>query len=169
MTLLIRDLTEIQEERWVHRNEDLTEIYRLTQTCDDIFEDDALMNEASDLLLHYIRLAKDCYSWGSKLLGMGIAFPELVLNAGLWGNQNKIGSEIKLSFKYGYSGGVILVQDQGDGFDYKDIIAKRQRGENYARRNGGGMKRLSTPGFFASYHGSGNIVSLATKICEPKW
>jgi len=89
-------------------------------------------------------------------------FTDAIANAARWGNKGLPGSFIEVTVEYGMLGSLILVQDQGSGFDYHAVLDKYQKGEKHVPEGGAGIRKFGSSHLHVSYHGNGNLVSIAT-------
>ena len=163
MVFLLEDLAKIEQDRGVHliyiSEEDVH-----VQSSNDILRDSRTPGVINDTLEPFIVNA-GYYCWGVVLPPILSVFTDAFLNAGMWGNRNVIGKKITTTFKYGSYGGVICIRDEGEGFDFRGQIDKIKKGETHIYgHNGGGLRKFSQSPLFISYHGVGNLISIATPV-----
>jgi len=116
------------------------------------------------ILTNYLDVVKQ-NEWGVSHFDVTDVFAEAFYNAGRYGNQDVIGKKIKVTIKYSSVGGVIYVEDEGEGFDFRTQITKIEKGERHEHHHfGTGMKKLHSSKLSISYHRTGNIISIATPL-----
>ncbi|MDO8555590.1 MAG: hypothetical protein Q7R96_00260 [Nanoarchaeota archaeon] len=87
---------------------------------------------------------------------------EVLCNAFLWGNKGQKDSCVQVKVFEGKNGRLLQVIDQGDGFDYGDVIKKFQAGEVFWHHQGNGSRTLaSNPLVHLCYAHHGSSANLA--------
>ncbi len=162
MVFLLEDIAKIEAERGIESG--LTETYIHLQRTTDIFMEPETAKVINSIMEPYCQFA-EFYVWGKSIIGVLGVFTDAFLNAGMWGNNNTPGKKITATMKYGIFGSAIYVEDEGEGFDYLTQIRKLSNGEshNYSH-HGGGMRKFNESHLLISYHGKGNLISIASPV-----
>jgi len=103
--------------------------------------------------------------WSKSFHGITTALMHAFENAAVWGNRNVKGKEIVTTLKFGPRGGVTYVQDEGEGFDFKNAIAKVQESPvDHKLVDCKGIEFFNRYNCHVAYHGNGNLISIATPM-----
>lgn len=107
------------------------------------------------------------YNWGGIVPEFEWVYMEALANAIVRGNKSKEESKLVTILMYGLEGGIISIEDEGEGFDYRDEILRFQRGDKRTiNGQGQGLKRFDSTPLSVSYHGDGNLIMIATPLKE---
>lgn len=162
MVFVLEDIAKIETDRMAARG--VVENFTYVQPSDSIRKDPRTLDKISQIIEHYVA-ARRHYVWSQDTIGVLGVFADAFLNAGWWGNRDVPGKIIQVCIKYGVYGSVIYVEDEGIGFDYRTQINKLQRGEQHDfTNNGGGLRKFHASLLHVAYHGSGNKISIATRV-----
>jgi hypothetical protein len=161
MVFLLEDIAKIEDDRRTDLG--IVENFTHLQKTRSIIQDPKAHDAILDITLQYLKAAKH-YVWGRESIDFLGVFADAFMNAGMWGNEDMPGRFIRVCVKYGLLGSVATIQDQGCGFDYNSQIRKLEEGEMHDfSRHGGGMRKFHEYQGCVSYHGCGNLISIATK------
>ncbi|MEA3514477.1 MAG: hypothetical protein U9R34_03305 [Nanoarchaeota archaeon] len=173
MVFVLENLVELEKDRRIIYSN--TEEHTYVQTpefCDEIIrlrEDNrksvGQISRAIELILEDYIEFKRYYVWGKNTQGILDVFQDAFINAAMWGNQAVSGKRIEVKFNYGLYGSVILIGDEGNGFDYQSRILSLQEdnGHDYEHQ-GGGMRKFHNSRLFLANHSDGSLLSISTKI-----
>ena len=82
---------------------------------------------------------------------------ELIENAHRWGNKEDHDKKLEIEVFYSPNGYLIIVRDEGKGFDVKGVLAKKKRRRKYWQDGGCGFKLIGADKVnIYSYNKKGN-------------
>lgn len=85
-------------------------------------------------------------------------------NALTRGNQRNLCAPISFKIFEGSAGVVFRIQDNGAGFDYAALLARRRQGDrSYIQGSGLGLTVMEYPQYEVAFEGKGNIVNIMAK------
>lgn len=90
-----------------------------------------------------------------QLIGVSGLLSEALSNAYLHGNQRDPSRPIQVELIVGQIGYLLSVSQFGQGFDFKDTIAKYKRREKYYFVGGNGLRKLDASLTFGVFFGDG--------------
>jgi len=89
-----------------------------------------------------------------------IAVEEALSNAYFYGNQGDNSLQILLTYYSGVSGGVVRIEDQGEGFNFEEVQARFKRGKRYFSNKGGGFRYYNNNYVDVAFEEPGNVVNI---------
>ena len=102
-------------------------------------------------------------NYGAPKYEIKEAVKEAIVNA-WWHGHKKDTRTIEIDIYFGKKGYVFSITDQGEGFDFEETIRKFNAKEEYATRNGGGIKAYSSPGFITYFSNEGRTTNIRPTI-----
>lgn len=163
MTLLLEERAKIEADRLIEPdNTAVNDRITLVQPGNTLARGTQVLDLIHDRFLdEYLTTARR-YQWYERTFDTFRIVSEAVVNAMLWGNYDLPQKRVFVDIEYGLLGSAIFIRDEGRGFDYRTTIERYCAGEKYFQRRGGGMRTYDESPLSVSFHGSGNIVSIAT-------
>lgn len=163
MALLLEERVKIEADRLIEpENTAVNDRVTLVQPGNTLARGTQVLDLIHDRFLdEYLRNARG-YRWYVKTFDTLRIVSEAIVNAMLWGNHDLPEKRVFVDIEYGLLGSAIFIRDEGNGFDYRTAIERYHHGEKYFQRRGGGMRNYDETPLVVSFHGLGNIVSIAT-------
>ncbi len=82
-------------------------------------------------------------------------------NAFLRGNKGSRNLDVIIRVYKGTLGEVVEIMDEGEGFNYRELVGKVLSGEKYETGTGKGLRTIKNAPVVAGYEGTGSIMNIA--------
>lgn len=141
------------------------------QRCSQLLEKPMNAGECFDLYGYVQKImgkfgeGASSYDWRDGVFEFEWVYMEALGNAIIRGNKSREESKLVTTLMYGLGGGIISIEDEGEGFDYKDEISRLQSGRDRTiNGQGQGLKRFNLTPLEVGYHNSGNLITIGSPI-----
>lgn len=91
---------------------------------------------------------------------IGECINEIFTNAFLHGNLSSLEKQIQVRLDVGMKGSLLSIVDEGNGFDYREVLDKFRRGKKYFNYQGNGFKAYEKSKYNVSFDNGGKTTFL---------
>lgn len=128
-----------------------------------ISSDFGLMKKALYFVLAQIKEKKPCIE-GDDFMDLRLIFTELLTNAIIHGNKYNTQKRVYIFIEFTDEGILSKIMDEGNGFDFTEVLRSRDPIENLLSETGRGIQLVRSAADELTFIGKGNEVKFSKKV-----